>query len=69
MKSVSGSCISSAVLAAVLPRPIRCRFDQHDARAGAREQQRGGAARDPAADDRDVGLRWRPRSGRHARRA
>ena len=53
-RSSSGSCISSAVLAAVLPRPIRRRLDERDANAGVREPPRERGAGDAAADDRDV---------------
>ena len=38
-KSSSGSCISSAVLAAVLPRPIRAASTQRDADAGRAKRQ------------------------------
>ena len=53
-KSVSGSCISSAVLAAVLPRPIAGRFHEAHAQSRLGKHPRRRNAGDPAADHRDV---------------
>ena len=53
-KSRSGSCISNAVLATVLPRPTTFRFHQRHAHACFGEQVRADRTGDAATDDDDV---------------